>query len=101
MGLFVPNPRFAAELKSQDGIKQSLADQAEAVRARTEPTVPRILPSGPKALEVQTDEDGVRVVNMDHGGHIAEFGSVKFAARAPLRRGVQAAGMRLAEEPKP
>lgn len=97
---FIPNPGFIEELKRDSAYQDALEEKAEAVRAAAKPLTPRILPRQAEALEVQTDEDGVRVVNTDSGGHIAEWGSVKTPPHAPLRRGVQAAGLRLAEEPK-
>lgn len=95
---FRHNPKLAEELEGQDETKQALAEQAKSAQANSEQLAVRIMPSQSQAFEVVEDDDGVRLVNTDHGGHLAEFGSSNNPPLAPLRRGVRAAGFRLEEE---
>lgn len=98
--IFRPNPGLARALQGESEYRDAMEAAAEDVKAAAQPFVKRILPKEAEALSVESDEDGVRVVNNDYGGHLAEFGSVNNPPYAPLRRGAQAAGLRLAEEPK-
>lgn len=100
-GLYIPNPAFARLLASQEEVKGALADKAEEVRPKAEQNAPRIMRRNPQAFEVQSDGDGVYLVNTDYGGHLAEWGSVNNAPQAPLRRAVRATpGLRLEEQGK-
>lgn len=96
--MFRKNPLFEEEIQAELGYRAGLRAVAEVARARAEALGPRIMGRGSQAFQVQSDLDGVRVVNTDHGGHLAEWGSVNNAPYAPLRRGVRAAGMRLEEK---
>jgi len=98
MGLYVPNPNFENELSEDGDLDEPLVDAAESVKGEAEGIVHRIMPrTATSAFEIQTDDDGVFLVNTDYGGHIAEFGSANSPPYAPLRRGVMAAGLRLEE----
>lgn len=77
-----------------------MVGQVEQVKAIAERGLARIMPSQSDALEVELDEDGVRLVNTDHGGHLTEWGSAKNPPKAPLRRAVREAGLRLQEHDK-
>jgi hypothetical protein len=87
---------------ADDESREGLAKAAEAAVPIVEqiqrdaggPIIPR---KGHRPIEIQTDDEGVYLVNTDHGGHIQEWGSVKSAPYAVLRRGAQAAGLRVDE----
>jgi hypothetical protein len=98
-GAYRPNPDFEEELTAEPEFGDGMRQQAEVARARAESLAPRIMPraGSPQAFQVQQDADGTYLVNTDHGGHLAEFGSVNNPPIAPLRRGVKAAGFRLVE----
>lgn len=96
--VFIPNRKFVEELAKDPSYKAGLARSGEAAAAKAEPLNPRIRPVRGRAMSVETDEDGVRVVNRDYGGIIAEYGSVKSPPYAPLRRGARAAGLRVTEQ---
>lgn len=101
MGLFFWNPRFPQEFAKEKLGEHTLEGAAERVRGLAESNTVRIMPSRSQGFVTEADEDGVRVVNSDHGGHLAEWGSAKNAPIAPLRRAISAAGLRLDEKPKP
>ena len=81
-------------------------EQAAAERIRDE--AERAMPRGtdPRRghmadrMKVEQDPTGTRVRLDDPFGFLAEFGSAKNPAYAPLRRAVKAAGYRLEENPK-
>lgn len=99
---FRPNPGLAAQLQQQPAHRSALRSAAariaqEAGRIAREEGEPWMERQGePRVVVVDTD-DGVAVVNTDHGGHLAEFGSKNNPPHAPLRRGVIAAGYQLEE----
>jgi len=98
MGLYIPDPDFDANMQDALGPQAALRSAAEAVRGRAESDTPRIMPRNPQAFEIQADAEGVRLVNTDHGGHLAEWGSANNPPMAPLRRAVRSAGLRLEEQ---
>lgn len=103
MGLFVANPKLDEELLADPEVRQGLAESAEPARQMAEifaeqaraPWMPRSGASSTVVVEEQ--DDGVWLINTDHAGHLMEWGSVNNPAHAPLRRGAQAAGLRLEE----
>lgn len=97
--VFIPNRNLGAELSRQQGFLESLTVPAAEVAKKAESLneQARIRPRGSRAIVIELDLGGVRVVNSDYGGVIAEYGSVKSPPYAPLRRGARAAGLRLEE----
>lgn len=96
--LFFPNPRFDEELKREGTLDESLKDSAGRARDRAEALAPRIMPARSRSIEVQTSGEGdVLLVNTDHGGHLAEWGSAKNPPMAPLRRAARDVGLRVEE----
>ncbi len=97
--LFVPDDDAAEELMKQPAFRQSVVRAVQsAVQAANQIAEGiRVMDENPVAIEVEEDSEGVRIVNTDHGWHIAEYGSVNNPPHAPLRRGLRDAGMRLQE----
>jgi hypothetical protein len=103
MSGFRANPRLAAELGAQAKARAVLVRAAEKAAPKAE----ALIPGKDKAwmprkgnrgtVQVEVTPTSVRLVNIDHGGHLQEWGSEQNAPAAPLRRGVQAAGFRLHE----
>lgn len=99
---FIPNPDFPEEMAADEEFSDGLAAAAEGVRVAVEaaardagaPWMPR---KGHDTIEVQVTDEGVYVVNTDHGGHLMEWGSIRNPPLAPLRRGASAAGLRVEE----
>jgi len=97
--MFVPNRNLDAELMRQPGMRSALlragrevAREAERIaRAEGEPWMERADAEG--LIVVDETDDGVRVTNTDHGGHLVEWGSKNNPPHAPLRRAVQAVGL--------
>jgi hypothetical protein len=103
--LFLPNPKFLEELMGEGDFHDGLVETAEAVADNAKTAMPRGMDERrghiADAFEVVEDGDQVFVVNLDSFFHLAEWGSINNPVYAPLRRGVQAAGLRLEESPKP
>lgn len=99
--LFVPDPRFLAELKTQEEHRQGLLEIAEGVVPIVESLAPRG-DTGEYADSIEAFDDGQRVgiTSTDFAAHLVEYGSANNPPYAPLRRGATAAGLRLKEDPK-
>lgn len=96
--LFIPNRNFTRDFIKERSGEQGLKTAAELVKGIAEAKSTPIMPSGrPSVVEVQADEQGVRVVRTDHGGHLDEWGSAKNPPVAPLRTAVREVGLRLEE----
>lgn len=103
MRFFVPNPRFADEIKGQDEYREGLQEIAGEVKRQAEPIQRQA--SGPwiprkgqsEQVAVGEDSDGVYVALTEHGGHLIEYGSKNNPPHAPLRRGARAAGLEVDE----
>lgn len=106
--MFKPNRNFGPELLRQREFRRALREQAEVVAEHAEtfadqagaPWMPRSGSGTNRTMVVDDDGETVRVVNTDHAGHLMEWGGEHNPAHAPLRRGVQAAGLRLDEHPQ-
>jgi len=100
---FIPNPHFTEELKVQPLYKAALEAAANAAKENAEQVAPRGETGYyESAFVVFQDDDGNWVLgNTDFAAHWVEWGSVNNPAYAPLRRGVQAAGLHLREAPRP
>src|SRR5690606_10829648 len=100
---FRPTPKFEAELREDPQYLRGLRELAQPAREAAEQASfhrEPIYPVGRPHFTVDIVGDEVRLVNNDRGWAIDEFAapSRNHPAAAPLRRGVRAAGMRLAEE---
>lgn len=100
--IFKPDPDF--EREASEAYREGIAQAAEPARAAAEmnarqagaPWMPRSGASSTVVIEV--DEDGVALVNTDHGGHLMEWGGRNNPPHAPLRRGALSAGFDVVEE---
>lgn len=101
--MFRPNPRLEQQLRVQPKYRAAMRAVAEPARTAAEgfaqaAGAPWMKRKGAKGLiVVDLTEDGARITNTDHGGHLQEYGSRNNQPHAPLRRGVRAAGMKLTE----
>lgn len=112
MNRFVRNRRAQTQLELRPDFRgamrtlaQPAADAAEEIarsiprttrrasRRAGRPWMPR--KGQRRRIVIQTTPDGVAVVNTDYAAHLMEFGSARNPPHAPLRRGVQSAGLRL------
>ena len=101
---YVPNPGFSTEIMRErdfmDGLKRAAEGAARHAenfaRGHGAPWMPRA--GADNLIEVVEDGGNVYISNTDHGGHLLEFGSKNNPPHAPLRRGVQAAGLRFIDE---
>lgn len=95
--MFVPNRNFEKEMAADASVRKSLMEAVEPAREQAEQFAAeaRIMPRGSQAIVVGEDDEGVYLANTDYGGHMAEWGSVNSPPYAPLRRGVEAAGLEL------
>lgn len=97
MAVYVPNPDFEREFNAEDD--GYLEGPAKAVAAEANRIAPRIMPrDGGPAVDVQTSYGDTYVVNRDHGGHLAEWGSKNNPPYSPLRRAVRALGLKFSAE---
>lgn len=101
MAGFQVNAALAAELARSAEVLAVMRAKAEEVKAEAdrigreikEPWIPR---KGSSENFVVAQQGPVTaVVNRDHLGHVAEWGSRKQGPRAPLRRAARAAGLTL------
>lgn len=90
---FVPNPNFVKEMERKS--TGPLLVAAAAVSVQAERTAHRIMPSGRGTFEIQVEGDAVRLANVDHGGHLDEFGSRNNPPYAPLRTAVRSERLRM------
>lgn len=99
---FRPNPNFVRDLKREQWFQGHLDEAAEAVKEAAE----RESPIGATedyihGFKVSKTPTTRKVGNTDFFAHLVESGSVNNPAYAPLRRGAEAAGLRLDEAAKP
>lgn len=98
------NASLQADLEQQPDFRRALLDAGAEAKARANEIAESIgagwMPRKGGTREtvvLQPTDDGARLVNTDHGGHLMEWGSKNNPPHAPLRRGVRAAGLRLEE----
>ena len=88
----------AADLEDQirELVRDQVREVAEEIAGNAEANI--TFPGGRSGpVEVQDTERGCTVGLMGPFGHIEEWGSVNSGPKAPLRRGVEAAGVEFAE----
>lgn len=86
------DPRFSQRLARSMELREALRRAGRAVAAEAEP-----LTEPERSVRVVDHGRGVRVVNTSPNAAQEEWGSGREEPRAPLRRGVRAAGLRLDE----
>lgn len=98
-----------AEIKATPEYKQVLRDAAGEARknaivfedaARGPWMPPRGARNPGQTIIVRDFARKVVLMNIDHAGHLLEWGSINNPPHAPLRRGVLAAGLRFVPLPK-
>lgn len=92
MSGFRLDPRSTQRLARSPELREALRRAAKAVAAEAEP-----LSEPEHSIRVVDHGRGVRVVNASPNAVREEWGSAREEPRAPLRRGVRAAGLRLDE----
>lgn len=99
---FKRNPSFLSQLKRGVEFQAVLDDAAGAVQQAAEHETP-IGATADTIHHYKTTKAPTtrKVGNTDPFFHLTEWGSVNNVAYAPLRRGVQAAGLRLDERAHP
>lgn len=96
---FRPNPNFEAELRKDPGYRQGLSESAKGALAACQAAAPHgATDHYAESFVIADDGENVTIGNTDFAAHLVEWGSVNNPAYAPLRRGVRAAGLRLAED---
>lgn len=99
---YIPNPKLPAELQLQPEFQHGLTE----VGGEIAETAKSMTPVGPDprrghlrdSFVVEPIKGGVAVGSQDSFFHLAEYGSAKNPAYAPLRRAVRASGLRFEEE---
>lgn len=95
---FIPNPLFIEEITAEAAYHEARKEWGNAIKENAELVAPEGR-SGQYHDSLEVDDDG-SVGTTDPFGHLVEWGSVNNPIYAPIRRGVQAAGLRLSEEEK-
>lgn len=93
---FVQNPGLESQVKRSAELKAALALRARDAASTAEGIGQSVASS--YRVDVKPSDDGVRIEANSGGINAAgwiEFGTSHLAARAPLRRGVESAGLRL------
>lgn len=90
---FTPNPNFVEELKRETAMRRFMLDKAnDAARiARTHAS--RGFMGPVTDIKVEVRGDTVSVVHDSSGWHLEEYGAPNALPRAPLRKGIEGAGM--------
>lgn len=95
MSRFVPNPRFEAELKRSTEMRAVVRHGAEAAAKEAKRLAPVDTGEYRASIKVVEAGDDARVVaGAGHAGYV-EFGTRDTPVFAPLRRGTEAAGLRI------
>lgn len=103
--MFRRNPELDRALLESPEMRKALQASAQAVADNAEqladdlgaPWMPRRRSGTNRTFVVSDDGETIAVVNVDHGGHLTEWGSKNNPPHAPLRRSVQATGLRFRE----
>lgn len=95
MRAFVPNANF--DLMADDEVRANLTRLMEPVRQQVVAVAPVHTRRYARSIVVVEIDGRVYLGSTDPFAHLVEWGSVNNPAYAPLRRGVQNAGMRLEE----
>lgn len=95
MSRFVPNPRFESEAKRSAEMKAAMKRGAQAAADEARRMAPVDTGEYRASIRVVETADGARVVADDDKATYIEFGTSDTPAFAPLRRGTEAAGLRI------
>jgi hypothetical protein len=103
MRTFIPNPGFVKELELDEKTVDAYVKAAEASADNANDLRHRFYREEGAVLvrnESSRVHLNVYIVNTDSGGHMDEWGSVNNEPYAPLRRGVENAGLEFQPLPK-
>lgn len=90
---FRPNPKFAEELKHDPEFRRFAMSKAQdAADKGAQHVPPGFMVRGRKPTAEQAS-DGATLVLEGPGWHLIEFGTAGSPPHAPLRKGIEAAGM--------
>ena len=102
----MPSPA-ELELRNSPEMRAMMLEAAAEVasiarRFEADAKAPWLPPKGNRGTTITVETDGADVIvaNLDHAGHLIEWGSRNNPPHAPLRRAVRAAGLTFAELPK-
>jgi hypothetical protein len=98
MTRFVPNPNFEKEFTPE--LYGVLNEAADAIQENAEGIVDEDTGYYNEHFEREETAGGVTLGNSDFAAHIIEFGDAQQGPQAPLRGGVEAAGLRFEESDK-
>jgi hypothetical protein len=99
MARFRRNQNFLNQLRNAPQVQAQLRRGAGRAAGEARSIAHRIMPEGRgEQINIETDAEGVHLVNKASGAHLDEWGSAKNPPYAPLRRGTRAAGHRLDEQ---
>lgn len=94
MSTFIPNPALLSELESSAGMKDALKEAAEAGASEARRIAP--VDTGDYQDSIHVEEgDGVQLVADVPYAIYVELGTEDTPAFQPLRRGLEAAGLKL------
>lgn len=101
--LFRRNPNLERDLLADRDYRAALTSVGQRVaenanRIAQSAGAPWMARDRARTVQVHPTDDGVRVVNTDHAGHLMEWGGRNNPAHAPLRRGARAAGLDITEQ---
>jgi hypothetical protein len=98
---YVPNPGFSKEIMGEDDYMEGLKGHAEKAKTLAESFSPVRTGAYQRSFVVVEDGGNVYLANTDWKAHWIEWGSAHNTAKAPIRRGILAAGLRFKDEGKP
>ena len=100
MNGFKPNKNLKRNLMREPGFRADVMRKAQAVQGHAAALAPRKTGDFARSIKVEPTPEGARVYTDIWYGHWVEYGSKNQPPSAPLRRGAQAAGLRLEESGK-
>lgn len=95
MGRFVPNPAFENQARRSTEMRAAMQRAAEEAADEARRLAPVDTGEYRASITVVTTAEGARVVADDDKATYIEFGTSDTPAFAPLRRGTEAAGLRI------
>lgn len=97
---FVPARNFNDIINDQPGVKRARMEAAEAIAERAASEAPERTGHYRRSLEAVEDDGRIRAQTTDPSGHMIEWGSANNPAYSPIRKAIQALGLRLDPERK-
>lgn len=94
MGRFVPNPNFERKARESQEMKAAMKRALEPAVREAQRLAPVDTGEYRNSIKVVEDSDGMRLVADDPKAVYIEFGTEDTPTFAPLRKGVEGAGLR-------